>query len=136
MRLRDRRGPLTALVLAAAYLVIVIWAVLFVAERAGWHDPAPLSRALVVLLWINLASFVWRAVFRFGFTAQAYGWVEGLRAIPRIPFANVIAIMAGRRATAAYLRSLLGGAVRWEKTPHPVYATALLARRRDEAVPV
>ena len=133
MRLRDRRGPLTALVLAAAYLLIVIWAVLFAATRAGWHDPAPLSRALTVLLWINFASFVWRAGFRFGFTAQAYGWVEGLRAIPRIPFANVIAIMAGRRATAAYLRSLLGGAVHWEKTPHPVHASTLVQPREVRA---
>ena len=131
MRLRDRRGPLTALVLAAAYLLIVIWAALFVATTAGWHDPAPLSRALVALLWINFASFVWRAAFRFGFTAQAYGWVEGLRAILRIPFANVIAIMAGRRATAAYLRSLLGGAVRWEKTPHLVHASVLVAGGRQ-----
>ena len=127
MRLRDRRGPLTALILAAAYFLIVVWAVLWSAERAGLHDPAPLSRALIVLLWINFASFVWRAGFRFGFTAQAYGWAEGLRAILRIPFANVIAIMAGRRATVAYLRSLLGGPVRWEKTPHLVHATALLA---------
>ena len=131
MRLRDRRGPLTALVLAAAYLLMVIWALLFFAERAGLHDPAPLSRALTGLLWINFASFVWRAAFRFGFTTQLYGWVEGLRAIPRIPFANVIAIMAGRRATAAYLRSLLGGAVRWEKTPHLVHATALVAPARQ-----
>ena len=38
-----------ALVLAAAYLVIVIWAVLLVAERAGWHNPAPLSFGLVIL---------------------------------------------------------------------------------------
>ena len=133
MRLRDRRGPLTALVLAAAYLLIVIWAVLFVATRAGWHDPAPLSRALTVLLWINFASFVWRAAFRFGFTAQAYGWIEGLRAILRIPFANVIAIMAGRRATAAYLRSLLGGAVHWEKTPHPVHASLMPQAREVRA---
>ena len=132
MRLRDRRGPLTALVLAAAYLLVLIWAVLFVAGRAGWVDPTPLSPALVVLLWINVASFAWRAAFRFGFTAQAYGLVEGMRAIPRIPFANVIAIMAGRRATAAYLRSLLGGAVRWEKTPHPVHATTLIAQQRNE----
>lgn len=129
MRLRDRNGPLTALVLAAAYLVIVIWAVLLVAERAGWHDPAPLTFGVVILLWINLASFLWRAAFRFGFTTQSYGWVEGLWAIPRIPFANVIAIMAGRRATAAYLRSLLGGAVRWEKTPHPFHASVLFTPR-------
>ena len=129
MRLRDRRGPLTALVLAAAYLLIVIWAVLFLAERAGWVDPAPLSPALIGLLWINFASFVWRAAFRFGFTTQAYGWVEGLRAILRIPFANVIAIMAGRRATLAYLRSLLGGAVLWEKTPHPIHASQIVPPR-------
>lgn len=133
MRLRDRRGPLTALVLAAAYLLIVIWAVLFLASRAGWHDPAPLSPALVALLWVNFASFIWRAAFRFGFTARTYGWREGLRAIPRIPFANVIAIMAGRRATIAYLRSLLGGAVRWEKTPHRVHASALLPPREARA---
>ena len=131
MRLRDRRGPLTALVLAAAYLLIVIWAALFVATRAGWHDPAPLSAALVALLWINFASFVWRAAFRFGFTTHAYGWVEGCRAILRIPFANVIAIMAGRRATVAYLRSLLGGTVRWEKTPHPIHASVLVAGGRQ-----
>jgi adsorption protein B len=133
MRLRDRRGPLTALVLAAAYLLIVIWAALFFAERAGWVDPVPLSPALIVLLWINFASFVWRAAFRFGFTAQAYGWREGLRAIVRIPFANVIAIMAGRRATVAYLRSLLGGAVLWEKTPHPVHASTMLPARAARA---
>ena len=135
MRLRDRRGPLTALVLAAAYLLIVIWAALFVATRAGWHDPAPLSRPLVALLWINFASFVWRAAFRFGFTAQAYGWVEGLRSLPRMVFANVIAIMAGRRATVAYLRSLLGGAVRWDKTPHPVHATMLVAAQPGVRAP-
>jgi len=36
----------------------------------------------------------------------------------RIPVANVIAIVAGRRAVAAYVRSLAGTAVRWEKTAH------------------
>ena len=51
----------------------------------------------------------------------------------RIPFANVIAIMAGRRATVAYLRSLLGGTVRWEKTPHPVHASMLAAGGRQAA---
>ena len=105
------------------------------AERAGWHDPAPLPGALVALLWINFASFVWRAAFRFGFTAQAYGWVEGFRSLPRMVFANVIAIMAGRRATVAYLRSLLGGAVRWDKTPHPVHATMLVAAQPGVRAP-
>ena len=126
MRLRDRRGPLTALVLAAAYLTMLIWGVLFLGELGGWHQPAPLSAPLATLLWFNFSSFVWRAAFRFGFTARTYGWEEGLRSLPRIPFANIIAIMAGRRATWAYVRALLGGRVRWEKTPHPRHATALL----------
>jgi len=123
MRLRDRRGPLTAIVLAVAYLGIALWGVLQVAEWVGWHVPQPLGDELRLLLWLNLASFVWRAVVRFGFTAQAYGWAEGLRALPRIPFANVIAIMAGRRALTAYLRTLAGGRVRWEKTPHLRHAS-------------
>ena len=131
MRLRDRRGPLTALVLAAAYGGIVIWGVLWIAELAGWHEPARLPSELVALLWINLVAFLWRAGFRLAFTKQAYGWGEALRSIPRIPFANVIAIMAGRRATFAYVRSLLGGAVVWEKTPHLVHASALPASSQD-----
>ena len=133
MRLRDRRGPLTALVLAAAYAGIVIWAALWAAELAGWHEPTRLPSELIVLLWINLAAFVWRAGFRLAFTKQAYGWGEGLRSILRIPFANVIAIMAGRRATVAYARNLLGAAVVWEKTPHSVHASRLEPSSRNFA---
>ena len=125
MRLRDRRGPLTAIVLAVAYLGIALWSVLLIAEWAGWHVAQPIDDQLRLLLWLNLASFVWRAGVRFFFTAHAYGWVEGLRALPRIPFANVIAIMAGRRALTAYLHSLFGGRVRWEKTPHLRHASEL-----------
>ena len=132
MRLRDRRGPLTAIVLAVAYLGIALWGVLLVAQWAGWHDPAPIDDGLRWLLWLNLASFAWRAGVRFGFTAQAYGWAEGLRALPRIPFANIIAIMAGRRALTAYLRSLAGGRVRWEKTPHLRHASELVSLRTVE----
>ena len=132
MRLRDRRGPLTAIVLAVAYLGIALWGVLAVAQWAGWHDPAPIGDGLRALLWLNLAGFAWRAGVRFGFTAQAYGWAEGLRALPRIPFANVIAIMAGRRALTAYLRSLAGGRVRWEKTPHLRHASELVSLRTVE----
>jgi len=133
MRLRDRRGPLTALVLFAAYLGIVIWGLLALAELFGWHEPAAAPHVLVALLWFNLGAFVWRAALRLGFTADAYDWAEGLRSIPRIPFANVIAIMAGRRATAAYVRSLLGGKVRWEKTPHPRHASRV--SQTSEEVP-
>ena len=133
MRLRDRRGPLTAIVLAVAYLGIALWGVLLLAAWAGWHDPRPLGEGLRLLLWLNFAGFLWRAAVRFGFVAQAYGWAEGLRALPRIPFANVIAIIAGRRALSAYLRSLADGRVRWEKTPHLRHASELVLRPAAEA---
>ena len=50
-----------------------------------------------------------------------------MRAVLRIPLANVIAIMAGRRALVAYSRSLAGGAPLWEKTRHEVHPAALQA---------
>lgn len=140
MALRDRRGPLTALVLFAAYLLLVIDLVLLVARDAGYDAGQPLSPALRAMMALSLAGFVWRAAMRFAFTAREYGAAEGLRAIARIPIGNIIAIMAGRRALAAYLRSLAGQRVVWDKTAHHAHpaAAALLGpgqadRRRAKA---
>jgi len=77
--------------------------------------------ALRAVLWINLAGFVWRTGMRFAFTAREYGWAEGARAVMRLPHANVIAIMAGRRALMAYVGSLMGRQLRWEKTQHDTH---------------
>ena len=55
---------------------------------------------------------------RFAFTTREYGVMEGLLAVLRIPVANVISIMAGRRALFAYIRTLGGGEVSWDKTLH------------------
>jgi adsorption protein B len=125
MRLRDRRGPLTALVLFAAYLLLALACVLSVAHWLGFGRPWEPSGLLILLLWANLASFVWRATMRFAFTAREYGWTEGLRAVMRLPFANVITIMAGRRAFAAYTMTLLGRRARWDKTQHESHPSDL-----------
>ena len=127
MRLRDRRGPFAALVLFAAYLLLGLSAVLWLCELSGLGRPWQPSGLLAAVLWANLASFAWRALLRFAFTAREYGWAEGARAVLRIPSANVIAIMAGRRAFAAYLASLLGARPQWEKTPHHAHAAELAA---------
>jgi adsorption protein B len=58
------------------------------------------------------------------FVGQEYGWAEGLRAVLRIPVANVIAIMAGRRAIVGYMRSLAGHPVGWDKTEHLAHPAA------------
>jgi len=118
MALRDRRGPLTAVVLASAYSLLVIEAVLSVARLAGWQYALALSPVLRVMLVTCFASLLWRALWRAYFTGREYGIVEGIRSILRIPVANIISIMAGRRALAAYIATLRGAAVSWDKTQH------------------
>ncbi len=125
MALRDRRGPLTALVLFAAYLLLVIDGVLVGAQWLGWHDGLPVSGTLRALLWLSFGGFVWRSAMRACFTAREYGMREAMRSILRIPIGNVIAIMSGRRAFAAYLRSLLGGPVIWDKTMHVAHPATI-----------
>ncbi|WP_271439220.1 glycosyl transferase family protein [Pontixanthobacter luteolus] len=133
MRLRDRRGPFTALVLAAAYLLLVLSAIVW-ALNAFWQGPSmELNALLRAVLALNFISFAWRAVWRFAFTAREYGLGEGLLAILRIPVANIIAIMAGRRALMAYVATLSGEAPRWDKTDHsahPATHSAVLAAGR------
>ncbi len=123
MRLRDRRGPFTALVIGAGYLLMLIWPILLLAEAAGTYQPSPLHTPLRWLLGFNAVMLLWRLAFRFAFTTREYGWRQGLLGVFRAPVANVVAMMAGRRAIAAYLRSLRGEAVRWDKTDHRMHPT-------------
>ena len=102
MRARDRRGPLTALVLLVGYTLLLLTTALWIAAGAGVAPELPMSPLLVVLLAANFAAFAWRAAWRFGFTAQSHGWLEGLRAIARIPLSNVVVILYGRREITAY----------------------------------
>lgn len=125
MRLRDRRGPLTALVLFTGYLMLGLATVLWVAGGIGLVRPWHTDPLLATLLAVNLASFAWRAAMRFAFTAHEYGWREGCRAVARIPLANVIAIMAGRRALFAYARTLRGAPPQWDKTYHHAHPAAM-----------
>ncbi len=128
MRLRDRRGALVALVLTAAYLLILLSPVVRIGEAMGVITPLVPDPWVKALLFFNLVSFIWRLGLRFCFTAHEYGLAEGIRAIFRFPVGNVISIMAGRRAFVAYLRVLSGGKVQWDHTVHlvhPVHAMAL-----------
>ena len=118
MRLRDRRGPLVALVLLMAYLLVALAGVSALLRQIGIGPAWEVSTGLWFLLAANSAMFAWRALMRFAFTAREYGVIEGLRAVLRLPMANVIAIMAGRRAVVAYVRTLGGSMPRWEKTRH------------------
>ena len=117
MMLRDRRGPLAALVLASAYALLILEAVMRLTgiRQAPLETFEPVMRVTVLFLF---ASLVWRAVWRATFVWREYGWYQVGYALLRIPVANIIAIMAGRRALSAYVRTLLGAPVRWDKTTH------------------
>lgn len=118
MRMRDRRGPLTALVLFVGYLLLAIAALVWVAAALGFGQAIELAPALKILLAANFAAFLWRGAMRFAFTTREYGAAEGLRAVLRFPITNIIAIMAGRRAFMAYVGTLAGQAITWDKTQH------------------
>lgn len=127
MRLRDRRAPLTAIVLAAAYLLILVSPILIIAERLEVYEPEPIDPTLRVLLICNFCALLWRSLCRAVFTAREYSLTQGIMSALRMPIANVIAIMAGRRALSAYLASLYSGRVKWDHTvhhSHPALAAA------------
>lgn len=125
MRARDRRGPLAALVLLVGYALAVLTGVGGAALLAGIGEPVPLGPLLKALLIANLLTFVWRAAMRFAFAAREYGLAEGGRAVLRLPLANLVAIIAGRRAVFAYIRTMGGRTVAWDKTDHEVHPLQL-----------
>ena len=125
MRARDRRGPLTALVLTVGYVLVLLTAIGGIALAFGLTSPVPLPPVLEALLILNLAALGWRIAARFAFAARNYGLAEGARALLRLPLANVIAIIAGRRAVMAYVGTLLGHSLRWDKTDHFIHPARL-----------
>jgi adsorption protein B len=119
MRMRDRRGPLAALLLLAAYSAAFLWSQLWLAEALGAPVQARMDSTLTLLLTVNFGLLAWRAAMRAFFTASAYGWGEGLLSIPRLVVGNVVAVLAAARAVSLHLS---GGAKRWDKTRHIVPA--------------
>ncbi|MCW4462658.1 glycosyl transferase family protein [Sphingomonas sp. BT-65] len=118
MRMRDRRATLAIPVLAIAYLALVAWGVSLGAHlAAGTPLPAP-EGMLRTLLAANLALLGWRIAMRMLFTARAFGPVEAMLSIPRLFVANLVALLAARRAIVIYLPTLRGQRPVWDKTAH------------------
>lgn len=128
MRLRDRRGPMTALVLACGYTFFMLATLFWLLAQFGTGREWQGGPWVTALIAANLVGFAWRMAMRFAFTAREYGAMEGLRAVLRIPVTNAIAILAGRRALFAYIRTLGGASPQWDKTEHESHPAALQAR--------
>jgi bacteriophage N4 adsorption protein B len=118
MRLRDRKAVFAAIVLTAAYVCIILTILLLIAELGGLHRPRPLDALLVDLLIANAVFLIWRLLVRAYFVAQVQGWRAALLSVPRTLIANIISIMAARRAVSGYARHLMGRNLSWDKTAH------------------
>lgn len=118
MRMRDRRALIAILVLLAAYLALVGWATSRLGHWALGVGGGPIDPQLALLLWINAVLLAWRLAARAWFVGRVMGWRQALWSLPRAPVANLIALLAARRALSHYLAMLRGGAVQWEKTAH------------------
>ncbi len=115
MRMRDRRGPLAALLLIAAYGAAFLWSQIWLGEALGAPIHTQLDPVLLMLLTVNGWLLAWRVLMRACFTTSAYGLGEGLLSVPRLVVGNFIAIFAAVRALSLHLG---GGATRWDKTRH------------------
>ena len=115
MRMRDRRGPLAAMLMIAGYGAALLWLQLGVAKSLGAPVNLALSPALATLLTINAFLLGWRVLVRAGFVTAAYGLKQGLLSVPRLVVGNVIAILAVKRALLIHAE---GGPRRWDKTRH------------------
>lgn len=127
MRLRDRRAPLAALVLACAYAAIMLLAVQIVLGLA-FGSPLPSLWPVSPLFLATTLLLGWRIAMRVVAVTRAYGWREGLRSAPRLVVGNMIAIAAAWRALRCYVAAGRRGGrvVPWDKTGHsfPAVITA------------
>ncbi len=118
MRLRDRMAPFSAIILALAYLDMLVGGAAYFLGRVTGHPMLVFSPALELLLSATAGLMVWRMFVRCLFVTRMYGLLEGLRSIPRMVVGNLIAILAARRAIFLYADMLRNRTTIWEKTAH------------------
>tara|TARA_R110000868_G_scaffold44953_2_gene149610 strand:+ start:3355 stop:4788 length:1434 start_codon:yes stop_codon:yes gene_type:complete len=118
MRLRDRKASFAAIVLAIAYIAIILTGILLFAQLIGSYRLQPVSSFLGILLFLNGGFLLWRLVMKFYFVFTLYGLPEAVLSIPRTIVANLINIMAVWRALSQYVDQLAGHPAHWEKTSH------------------
>ncbi|ATW03864.1 glycosyl transferase family protein [Sphingorhabdus sp. YGSMI21] len=118
MRLRDRKASFAAIIVAIAYIAIILMGLLQLAGMTGIYQPRPVSAILETLLFLNFGFLLWRLLMKFCFVFSLYGLREAFLSIPRTVVANLINIMAVWRALSQYISQLAGQPAQWEKTSH------------------
>lgn len=124
---RDRRAPLSALIILCAYLALVFTAVDQAGQMLGGWVAATIDPLLQTIVVFNALLLSWRLGMRAWFVARIYGWRQGLAAVPRAFVGNIIHMLAARRALLLYVRQLRSQKLLWEKTDHRHIAAGQLA---------
>lgn len=115
---RDRRAPLAALILLAVYAALLMTGANWAGQGLlGW-PAVQFGDAMRLLIIANALMLGWRTLLRVHFTGRCYGSREAVFAVPRALIANLIAILAVRRAIILYCRMRRSGEVVWDKTEH------------------
>ena len=120
----DRKAPIAFGVVAAGYL-LVLWVIVHWAlNRFAHMQLAPLfsdTAWIRRLFYVGLVLMVNRLAQRAVATAHIYGPLQGLLAIFRQPWGNIIYIVVTFRAAVMFYAARLRGAqVTWDKTAHTV----------------
>jgi len=117
MRFRDRRAPVSVLVLAIAYVAILLWPL---SIGLHWLTGTAVADARLAdwLLTATTLLLVWRLGMRVACTAHDHGWRQAGWSLPRFFVGNIIALIAAPRAIQRYLTLLRGGPLIWDKTAH------------------
>lgn len=118
MRLRDRKASFAAIIVALAYVAILLTGIFYILGLTGIYQPAPISDFLKTMLIFNAVFLIWRLGIKGYFVFALYGLREALLSLPRTVIANIINILAAKRALFQYFHILAGAPAKWEKTAH------------------
>lgn len=134
--LHDRKGIVTAFVSMLGYVLALQFILFSAATTFQWWDVfyPPLLAGdgwWRTVLTLNALAMLNRALHRFYFTTELYGWRHGLMALPRMVVANFVNFMAVARAWRLFLLYLFAGrALAWDKTMHDFPTDGIASRVR------
>ncbi len=120
---RDRKGAIANFLSFAAMLVMLQLVALLIYQytvKDAWQFLSIFIGGawLTTLLWINFFLMVNRIVQRIIFVTAYYGLLQGLMAIPRLFWGNLINFMANWRAIRQVVQHGDPRRVAWDKTTH------------------
>ena len=121
---RDRKGIVTALAAIIAYAIAATWTAFLLASLlTNGRVAVPILAAEGSLTWwlliLNALLLADRSLHRAFFTAQIYGWRQGMVSMPRQVWGNIVNFLAALRALRLFIiHKASGRPLGWDKTSH------------------